>query len=149
MDLRRSFVVAKPYEDVRQFIERDFFPKLRERRVGAWIEVIGPRVAKETQTEFSMRHVLEKNVALHITLQDATPQPRIAIALTWRWGGFITTGVLVSLVSCGFGLLVFVPVLLVKRGRCRSNFEKSVQLLKEELAADDALSAAPTIPSSS
>jgi hypothetical protein len=73
MDLRRSLVVAKPYEDVRQFIEHDFFPKLRERRVGAWIEVIGPRVA--------------------------------------------------------------------------SNLEKSVQLLKEELRADDAISAAPAADS--
>lgn len=137
MQLMQSLVVAKPYEEVRQYVHGHFFPRLRERRVGAWIEIIGPRVAKETENEFSMRHVLEKNVALQITIYDATPHPSVAVSVTWHWSGFIMKGVVGTIATCGFGLLVFVPVFLVKRGRCRANFEKAVQLLKEDLGANE------------
>lgn len=137
MHLTQSLTVAKQYEEVRQYIQGSFFPKLRERKVGAWIEIIGPRVAKETQTEFSMRHVLEKNVALQITLCDAVPHPTVTVSITWQWSGFILTGILGTIATCGLGLLVFGPVLLIKRGRCKSNFEKAVQLLKEEVGATE------------
>lgn len=133
MRLSREVPTSREYEPVRQYLEEDFFPRLRERSVGAWVQVIPPRVSREMPTEFAMRHVLERNVFLELVLREGSPRSTVTLTLVWRWSGFLISGIVASVLTCGLGAAVFVPVLLIKRGRCLRNFDSALDLLREGL----------------
>lgn len=128
-------VSGRSFIETRNYIASVYFPKLKDAGVGAWIQLLSPKVKINEPHRFVMSKVLEKRLWLRVETREEQNGSTL-IAVTVELSDFyMISGLIVSLLSCGIFALVFVPLIYWKYSRCGDYLQKAVALLRADLSA--------------
>ena len=138
MERRETFTSNRPFPEVCQYIQQEFFPKLKAQGVGPAIQLLSPRIIANEPSKFAMMKVLEKGMTLRVEVELSTQgNVFVTLASSLQTFGATVTAVIVSAITCGVAALIIGPLMYWRYRRWNTNIQKAVSLLKADLAGHD------------
>ena len=135
MERRESFTVNRSFPATCQYIQNAFFPRLKEAGVGAIVQLLPPRITVNEPARFAMKRMIEKRVFLTVeAAQDQAGTVHITVMSSFLATFQFATGLIFTALTCGLLALLLVPLFYLKYNRWKLNIDKTLALLKTDLA---------------
>lgn len=136
MHKRESIISQRSFPATCQYVQSEFFPRLKEQGVGAMIQLLPPRIVANEPRRFEMLKVLEKRMTLRIEVQE-DDEGKVYVTASSSLGimSNIIIGAIISVATCGAAALVLAPLIYWKYSRWNTNIQKAVDLLRADLSA--------------
>ena len=134
MEKREQFIVRTSFPQACNYLQNGFFPQAKDAGIGAWIQLLSPKIIVNEPRLFSMLKVLEKNMFLTIQIEE-TPKSESGCNLSsqYKIAEHVKIAILALIPTCGISFIVVPLVVWVKSNRWKSNFSKTSLILKSEL----------------
>jgi len=136
MHRRESIISQRSFPATCQYVQSEFFPRLKGMGVGAMIQLLPPRIVSNEPRRFEMVKILEKGMALRIEVQEDN-EGRVYVTVSSQLGMTINiiAGVIIAIITCGVAALIVAPLIYWKYSRWNTNIQKAVNLLRADLSA--------------
>lgn len=136
MENREQFLIQTSFPEACYYLQNVFFPKAKEIGIGAWIQLLPPKIIVNETERFGMRKILEKRIILTVQVEkDLNGKVCVTVLSTYRAIFEIIGASVGTIVTCGLLALIAAPLLWIKYQRWNKEFEKTVALLKSDLGA--------------
>lgn len=135
MEKRQQFVIKASFPQACQYLQNGFFPQAKEAGIGAWIQLLSPKIVINEPRCFGMKKLLEKNMSLTVQIEE-TPTREVIVTLTSQYNisPMLIRGLLFSIPTCGIAGVVAGIVIWVKSSRWKNYYEKANSILMVALS---------------
>lgn len=134
MENREQFLIQTSFPQACNYLQNVFFPKAKEIGIGAFIQLIPPKIIANETKRFSMRKILERRIFLTVQVEeDINGRVCITVLSTYRAVYEIIIASVGTIATCGLVALIAAPLLWMKYQRWNKEFQKAVALLKSDL----------------
>lgn len=136
MENREQFLIKTSFPKACHYLQNTFFPKAKEIGIGAWIQLLPPKIIVNEAKRFGMRKILEKRIILTVQIEeDISGKVCVTVLSTYHAVFEIISVSVGTVITCGLLGLIAAPLLWIKYQRWNKEFAKAIALIKSDLEA--------------